>query len=362
MGEGPQADLGVLGQPVHHQSTTPPYHHEASNDWKDTVNIPYWEPYTARHAPATPPSASPRRPPTAAGPTARSRWPRTSAAPATRRASVSSTNIATFNDDGLTPDLHTAATGTLAEAVFKIVTPFYITDGYIDGTFFRNSRQRHQPAVRLARRHDLDEGLGEHRRPAPRSCPTLSVRDAGVRQVPDVGQGRTAVDGSQDRRRRDRTWRSRAIFEHNKGGMAYLDKGVNNITVTFDNPQDLASGASPQGHLQVEGKRRLRLDRRPESASSTSPPARRPSPSPPAGTKVPRTEYILMEVTEPPMPDGSAPAPVTNLSVTGTRQQPRSTWPGPPPATTGTAARPPATTSATAPARSPRPTGTPPRR
>ncbi len=34
------------------------------------------------------------------------------------------------------------------------------------------------------------------------------------------------------------------VFEHNKGAMAYLDKGVNHITVTFDNPQDFASGAA----------------------------------------------------------------------------------------------------------------------
>ena len=35
------------------------------------------------------------------------------------------------------------------------------------------------------------------------------------------------------------------IFQHNKGSMAYLDKGVNNITVTFDNPAELAaSGAA----------------------------------------------------------------------------------------------------------------------
>ena len=34
------------------------------------------------------------------------------------------------------------------------------------------------------------------------------------------------------------------IFQHNKGAMAYLDKGVNNITVTFDNPAELSQPAA----------------------------------------------------------------------------------------------------------------------
>ena len=103
------------------------------------------------------------------------------------------------------------------------------------------------------------------------------------------------------------------IFEHNRGGMPYLDKGTNNITVTFDNPQDLAAGAAfkvTYKWKEYDGSG-WTIDKVHEQYVATSPFTYTIETG---GTKVPRTESIEMAVVEPPMPDGIAPAPVTDLA------------------------------------------------
>ena len=141
---GLQADLGVLAnqhptpRPAdtagRRRTTTRP-----AGDWKDTVNFPYWEPYDLIQLPTAPSTSTTPRP-TAAGPTAPIRL-----APDFRSAGYqamlepTSTNMATYNDDALTPDLHPATVGTTAEAVFKINVPFYITDANISGDFVQTN-------------------------------------------------------------------------------------------------------------------------------------------------------------------------------------------------------------------------------
>jgi hypothetical protein len=297
-----------------HVNTNPPYHHESQHDWKDTVNILYWEPYlldTAGNAAIGITKAATYR-----------RWANGTAslAPDFRSAGyqaglISSANIATFNDDSLTPDLHTAAVGTLASAVYKIVTPFYITDGSIDATFVRNA------ASDINRLYVSNDGaiwtkIWENTGTGITQLSNVNVRTQVVGKyqmwvkvelqstsaITDAGLSNLAFT---------------ATFEHNKGGMAYLDKGVNHLTVTFDNPQDFTSGASLKVVYQWKENHGAgwTVERSFEQYVTTSPATFTITTG---GVKVPRTESIVMEVTEPPMPDGSAPAPVTNLAVTGT--------------------------------------------
>ena len=304
-----------INQYYAYPTNTPPYHHEAANDWKDYVNLPYWEPYKLDSAGNV-----------AVGITGYSttyrRWANGSLtlAPDFRSAGyqaglVSGTNLATFNDDSLTPDLHTAATGALATAVYKIVTPFYITDGTIDATFVRNG------ASDINRLYVSVDGtawtkLWENTGTGTTQLSKISART----QVFGKNQMWVKIELQSTTAKTDAGVSNlsfTATFEHNKGGMAYLDKGVNHITVTFDNPQDFASG----GALKVTYKWReydgtgWNVDRINEQYVTTSPATFTITTG---GSKVPRTEYILLQVTEPPMPDGSAPAPITNLNVTGT--------------------------------------------
>jgi hypothetical protein len=89
------------------------------------------------------------------------------------------------------------------------------------------------------------------------------------------------------------------IFEHNKGAMAYLDKGVNNITVTFDNPQDLSASRT---ELRVTYKWKeysgsdWTVDKQSQTIVKTSPATFTITTG---GAKVPRTEYIQIEVLGP---------------------------------------------------------------
>jgi hypothetical protein len=301
-------------QYYNYPTNSPPYHHESQYDWKDTVNILYWEPYsldTAGNAAIGITKSMTYR-----------RWANgtITLSPDFRSAGyqaalVSSSNIATFNDDSLTPDLHTAATGSLATAVYKIVTPFYMTDGSIDATFFRNAPSD------INRLFVSPDGSVWTKIWENTSTGTTQVSGANVRtQVFGKYQMWVRIELQSTTAITDAGVSNlvmTASFEHNKGGMAYLDKGVNHITVTFDNPQDFASGAS----LKVVYKWKENngsgwtVDRDYTQYVTTSPATFTITT---AGTKVPRTEYILLEVTEPPMPDGSAPAPVTDLTVTGT--------------------------------------------
>ena len=105
-------------------------------------------------------------------------------------------------------------------------------------------------------------------------------------------------------------------FEHNKGAMAYLDKGANNITVTFDNPAELAaSGATFKvvyKWKEYDGTG-WTIDKSYEHPVTASPTTFTITTG---GTKVPRTESIRMELVEPPF-DTDAPAGISNLVAGG---------------------------------------------
>jgi hypothetical protein len=96
--------------------------------------------------------------------------------------------------------------------------------------------------------------------------------------------------------------------------MAYLDKGVNTITVTFDNPAELQASRNV---LRVYYRWKENhgagwtVDREFTTDVTTSPTTFTIHVE---GTKVPRTECIRMEVTEPPV-DPYPPCPVTNLDA-----------------------------------------------
>ena len=124
------------------------------------MNFPYWEPYaydsTQNAAINIPYSVTYRR------------WANGTVVvePDFRSAGyqadlLSSTNIATYNDDGLTPDLHAATAGTQTEAVFKISCPYYITDAYVEGLFFRNDAGDSNKVYVSNNGTGLGAGLGE---------------------------------------------------------------------------------------------------------------------------------------------------------------------------------------------------------
>jgi phosphodiesterase/alkaline phosphatase D-like protein len=291
----------------------PPFHHEAQHDWKDYVNLPYWEPYTLDTAE------------NAAIGIAKSvtyrRWAngtselRPDFRSAGHQASlVSSANIATFHEDGMSPDLHVATPGTPAEVVFHIQMPFYITDASISGDFYRKTTadtvrifysvngttwtQAWEPPA-LGDTHLANLNIGTYVR--GRYDYYIKIQLQASTSGTDAGLSDLVIATS---------------FEHNKGAMAYLDKGVNHITVTCDNPQDLASGASFRvvyKWKEYDGSD-WTVDRIQEQFITGSPTTFTINAD---GAKVPRTEYILMEVSEPPMPDSSAPAPVTDLASIG---------------------------------------------
>ncbi len=104
------------------------------------------------------------------------------------------------------------------------------------------------------------------------------------------------------------------IFEHNKGAMAYLDKGVNNITLTFDNPAELQASGNVI-HVVYKWKEYdtsgWTVDKQFETYATTSPTSFTITTE---GAKVPRTEYILLEVVPPPS-DPYAPGQITDLAA-----------------------------------------------
>ncbi len=132
-----------------------PYHHESQHDWEDYVNWPYWQPY-GKIIPYINTSKATYR-----------RWSNgtDTLAPDFRSAGYqamlepSSHDIATYNDDALTPDLHTATVGTLAEAVFKVSVPFYLTDASFSGDFVKNSSRRYVQGLHLQGWQQLDRRL-----------------------------------------------------------------------------------------------------------------------------------------------------------------------------------------------------------
>ncbi len=202
----------------------------------------------------------------------------------------------------------------MAEAVFHISTPFYITDCNISGDFYRKtladnvniyystngtSWSQAWTTPNTGTTHLDDLNIGSRVKGGYEYYLKIQIvaTDAGT----DAGVSNLNIATS---------------FEHNKGGMAYLDKGVNHITVTCDNPQDL--GGSTVLHVVYKWKEYDGTDwtiSRVREQYITSCPATFTIDV--GGDKVPRTEYVLMEVGEPPIPDPYDPGAVSDLSYTG---------------------------------------------
>jgi hypothetical protein len=272
----------------------PPFHHEAQNDYKDTVNIPYWEPYRVVMPVYWGGSM----------PTYR-RWSngtydlRPDFRTRAYQAMVySSSGMATFADDGLSPDLHPAAVGTTAEMVFKIQLPFYHTDGNISGIFTRTNPQD-VTQLQVSTDGAAWTTVWTGTQLGTTALTNLNLRPQVfgtwgyyVKVVLFSASGAINSTGVSD-------FVVSTIFEHNKGAMAYLDKGVNNITVTFDNPQDLSASRT---ELRVTYKWKeysgsdWTVDKQSQTIVKTSPATFTITTG---GAKVPRTEYIQIEVLGP---------------------------------------------------------------
>ena len=319
-----------------------PYHHEASKDWKDTVNFPYWEPYELNseqnlalniviESSGAGYSKSYRR------------WANGTdeLAPDFRSAGYQAllngtpVNIATFNDDVLSPDLHANNPGTASEVVFKISPAFYITDGSISGDFFRND------AGDLLKIYTSTNGTSwtqvwEHSATGTVHLDQFNLRTRVFGQFAYWVKIAFTANGTKT----DAGVSNlviRTIYEHNKGAMAYLDKGLNRITVTFDNPQDLVGNCA----LKVTYRWKefdgtgWTIDKIHEQYVPTSPFTFNITP---AGSRVPKTESIRMEVIESPPPCDTLPSTITDLAVADTTDQSVSlTWTAPVDSCNGTA-------------------------
>ena len=296
-------------------STTAPYHHEAAADWKDTTNFPYWEPYEFLSAQNTTVGISYTK-------TYR-RWANGTftITPDFRSSGYqadlySSTNIKTYNDDFQTPDLRPATTGSPAEIVLKISTPFCVTDANISGTFTRASvadtnRIFYSPDgsnwiqvwVNAATGTTSLTNLNMRTQVNGTYAYYLKIQLQAAASTADAGLSNLVVQTS---------------FEHNKGGMAYLDKGVNNLKLNLDNPTALAGGGGAI-HVVYKWKENYgsgwTVDQTYERYFDENDPYPYTFAISVGGTKVPRTEYILLEVTEPPQPDTVAPAQIDNLAL-----------------------------------------------
>jgi len=286
----------------------PPYHHECQHDWKDSVNWPYWEPYGLVDPAIAGTKATYRR------------WSNGTYVlePDFRSAGYqacldSSSNIATYNDDALTPDLHVAAVDAPAEVVFHLDSPFYLTDAWVDGSFVRadsgdvnriyvstNGTSWTQVWENSATGTTLLEGLSLGGQVYATFGYWVKVELQADGAITDAGVSDLTIT---------------TVFEHNKGAMAYLDKGINHITVTLDNPEDLASGAAFRVTYKWKeyGGAGWTIEQTDEQYITASPTTYTITTG---GTKVPRTESIELAVTPPPAPDTTAPAPIMDLAAT----------------------------------------------
>jgi chitodextrinase len=297
-------------------SSSPPYHHEASGDYKDTVNILYWEPYKLTTAQNSAIGISYS--------TTYRRWANGAyelkpdfTTAAYQASLLSSANIATFHDDGLTPDLHVATPGSLASAVFQITTPYYITDLNISGTFYKNAAgDINRIYVSSTSGTSGFTKIWDNAVTGTTTLTNLNARAyayckysiwvkvelQGTAAKTDAGVSDLVIS---------------PIFEHNKGGMPYLDKGINNLTLTFDNPAELQASGNVI-HVVYKWKEFAAtdwtVDKQYEGWFAASPAGFTINAG---GTKVPRTEYILMEVTPAPY-DPIPPGQVTGLALNGT--------------------------------------------
>ncbi len=209
---------------------------------------------------------------------------------------ASSSNIATFADDGLSPDLHPASADTQAEAVFHVKIPFYLTDANISGDFTRTN-----PGD-VAMIQVSPDGTTWNTVWTDTQIGTMSLTNFNLRTsvygtweyyikvVLSVAPGGAKNDAGVSNLDINTT------FDHNKGAMAYLDKGTNHLTFTFDNPQDLAA-ANARIALTYKWKEfdgtGWTIDRSLVKYVTSSPAAVTIDVG---GTKVPRTEYVQMDV------------------------------------------------------------------
>ena len=286
----------------------PPYHHECQNDWKDYVNYPYWEPY-GQLIPYIHTSKATYR-----------RWSNgtDTLAPDFRSAGyqamleTGSTNLATWNDDQLTPDLHTATVGTQGEAIFKIDFPFYITDASISGVFVRNS------AADVCKVFFSSNGTSWTQvYDAPVGTTQLTNLSLRANVFGTYQQYWIKIQMKATSAKADAGVSNFAVvttFLHNKGALPYLDKGINNITLTFDNPAELQASRNLI-HVVYKWKEYdgsdWNVSREYNGYFSSSPSTFTIAVG---GTKVPRTEYILVELV-PPVNDPTPPARIDTLTA-----------------------------------------------
>ncbi len=290
----------------------PPYHHEASKDWKDTYNFPYWEPYSLTTAQTTTlniPMVSYRR--WANG--TETLTPDFRSGAYTAMLDPASHDIATYNDDSRSPDLHAATVGVTGEAVFKINLPFYITDASFSGDFVKTNSSD-VCAVLVSKDGSSWTQAWSATNTGATHADNVSLRSnvfgtwatwyikvqlKSTNAITDVGVSNFVVT---------------TIFEHNKGAMAYLDKGVNHITLTFDNPDELQASGNVL-HVLYKWKEYdgsdWTIEKQFETYATASPTSFTITTE---GSKVPRTESILLEVVPPPT-DPYAPGQVTDLAA-----------------------------------------------
>ena len=225
-------------------------------------------------------------------------------------------NISTLGADGLMPELHPATANTLGWIVFRIKMPFEITDANISGDFLRTTAGDVTKIYFSADGYYFNNMVWDNTAVGTTHLENLNLRSyvfgrfeywikvevKGTAGKTDAGVSNLLIS---------------TIFQHNKGSMAYLDKGVNNITVTFDNPAELAaSGAAFKVIYQwkeYDGTG-WTIDKTHEQYIMTSPTTYSITTG---GAKVPRTESIKMQLTEPPF-DPIAPAAVSDLVVEST--------------------------------------------
>ncbi len=286
-----------------------PYHHECQNDWKDYVNYAYWEPYGAIISYINTSKATYRR------------WSNgtDTLAPDFRSAGyqamlqTGSHDLATWNDDSLTPDLHCAAANTTAEAIFKINVPFYITDAVFSGDFVK-ATSSDTCSVFFSSDGSSWTGVWSASSTGTTHVANQSLRTnvfglwatwyvklqfKGVAAKTNAGVSNFSVV---------------TTFEHNKGALPYLDKGINHLTLTFDNAAELQASRNIL-HVVYKWKEYdgsgWNVDQHYDGYFQASPSTFTIAT---AGTKVPRTEYILVEVIEP-IIDLIPPGQITDLAA-----------------------------------------------
>ncbi len=283
----------------------PPYHHECQHDWEDYVNWPYWEPYGQTISYIHTGKATYRR------------WANgTDTITPDFRSSdyedllYSSTNIATYYEDSITPDLHASTVNTVGEAVFRIQVPFYLTDGTVSGDFKRTNAGDITKILVSSNGTSWTE-VWNNTATGTTQLSGLSLRTQVLGKY-DVFYVKVQIKAVSALADAGVTNLSIGLtFEHNKGAMAYLDKGVNELTITCDNPEDLGDDYRMKvtytwkeydgADWTIEKSYVRHISDSPTSITLTT-----------GGTKVPRTESIQMEIVPTPT-DTTAPSAVSDL-------------------------------------------------